>query len=398
MAQFVLTYVARDLWVESCVITAQTCGVAHEAGWSVTKRRLAGGRRDGVDIVELHNGTLSLVIVPTRGMGIWKGQYGRDRLGWDSPVRDGPVNPAQVNLMNWGGLGWVEGFDELLVRCGLEHNGAPYEVKSKAGDGSERNTTYSLHGKIANIPAHYVAVHVDEQAPHAITVEGHVDESRLFGPQIRMVTRVTTVPGSNRVTVRDEFQNLGDQACDFQILYHWNFGTPYLEEGAKVVVPARVVVPRDARAVEGLATYDTYGAPEAGYAEQVYFFELVGEGAVGRTLVLLRSQDGQRGVALRFSTGELPCFTLWKNTGGLRDGYVTGLEPATNYPNPKPFEQQRGRVLRLEPGGRHVAEVELTVFDRAEGVAQAEAEVSRLLAGAKPVVQGLPVEPYAAPG
>ena len=46
-------------------------------------------------------------------MGLWRGQFRGDRIGWDSPVTDGPVNPTFVNLMSTGGLGWLEGFDEL---------------------------------------------------------------------------------------------------------------------------------------------------------------------------------------------------------------------------------------------------------------------------------------------
>lgn len=399
MPSYVLTDLSGEVWIDSFEVSDCSLGLASGASWKVAKRRLSGGRREGVDLVELDNGALRLSIVPTRGMGLWRGQFGADRLGWDSPTRDGPVHPALVNLMNWGGLGWVEGFDELMVRCGLEHNGAPYEVKTQQADGTERNTTYSLHGKIANIPAHYVAVHIQDEPPHAITVEGHVDESKLFGPQIRMVTRITTVPGSSKATVRDEFQNLGDLPCGFQLLYHWNFGPPYLEEGSKLVAPARRVVPRDARAVEGLSDYETYGGPEPGFSEQVYFFELMGEGEgdAGRTLTMLKNRSGEKAVALRFSTHELPCFTQWKNTAGAKDGYVTGLEPATNYPNPKPFEQARGRVIRLAPGETRVAEVELEVFENAAGVAGAEAEIERCLAGKRPDVAPGPVEPFALP-
>ena len=51
-----------------------------------------------------------------------------------------------------------------------------------------------------------------------------------------------------------------------------------------------------------------------------------------------------------FNRQELPCFTVWKNTGAMEDGYVTGLEPATNYPNFKGFERQQGRVPRAAAG------------------------------------------------
>ena len=42
-------------------------------GWSVSKRTLSGGPSDGVDVVDLNNGELSISILPTRGMGLWRG-------------------------------------------------------------------------------------------------------------------------------------------------------------------------------------------------------------------------------------------------------------------------------------------------------------------------------------
>ena len=98
-----------------------------------------------------------------------------------------------------------------------------------------RPTTFGLHGKIANTPAHFVAVHVGDGPDGAISVEGHVDESKLFSTQVRMATTVTTLPGANWLTVRDEFRNLGDLPQEMQILYHWNFGPPFLEEGSRFV-------------------------------------------------------------------------------------------------------------------------------------------------------------------
>jgi hypothetical protein len=369
MPSFVLTDVVRDLWVENFTVSASHLGLSSPHPWTITKRVLRGGRRDGVDLVQIDNGALSVAIVPTRGMGLWKGQYRADPLGWRSPVRDGPINPAFVNLAHWGGLGWLEGFDELMVRCGLENVGPPY---------SDGDRTYTLHGKIANLPASYLAVHIDEGPPLALTVEGHVEESRLFGPHVRLETRVTTVPGANRLTVRDEYVNLKDSPCEFQVLYHWNFGPPYLEEGARFAAPAGVVAPRDARAAEGIDCFPVYDGPEPGFAEQAYYFELHASPEDGRTLALLRNRAGDRGVALRFATSQLPCFTLWKNTGGLADGYVTGLEPGTSYPNTTPFERSHGRVPVLSAGGRYVAETTLEVLASADAVAAVERAIEAI--------------------
>ncbi len=44
----------------------------------------------------------------------------------------------------------------------------------------------------------------------------------------------------------------------------------------------------------------------------------------------------KRAVVLGFHRDQLPCFTLWKNRAGPRDGHLPGLEPATNDPNHRP--------------------------------------------------------------
>jgi hypothetical protein len=314
----------------------------------------------------------------------------------DGPVADGPVHPSFVNLAAAGGLGWLEGFDELLARCGLENNGAPYEVKTVKPDGSESHTSFGLHGKIATIPASYVAVHIAPEPPHEIVVEGHVQESRLFGPQIRMETRIATVPGSNVLKVRDEFVNLRDQPVEMQILYHWNFGPPFLAAGARFVAPSKSLTPRDKMAQAALARYDVFEGPRPGFAEQVYYFELHSEPpSGGKSLALLRNHAGDKGIVLRFGTDQLPAFTLWKNTGGLRDGYVTGLEPGTNYPNPRPFEQARKRVVSLPVDGRYVAEMTLALLTTPQEIGAVEAEIDRLQSHGATKINPRPMEPFA---
>ena len=385
MPSHILTDVARDLWVERFSLRSGDLDQHATHPWSVTKRVLRGGRRDGVDLIEVDNGALSFSIVPTRGMGLWKGQYQGDRLGWDSPVHDGPVHPAFVNLMNWGGLGWLEGFDEVLARCGLENNGGPYQ---------EGPATFGLHGKIANLPASFVAVHVADDGTGEIAVEGQVEESKLFSPQIRMTTRISTTPGSNRIVVRDEFLNRKDAPGEMQILYHWNFGPPYLEAGARFVAPVKAAMPRNARARAGLDHYETFAAPEPGFAEQVYFLDLHADPKDGRALVMLRNRAGDKAVVLRFTKAQVPAFTLWKCTGGAREGYVTGLEPGTNYPNPKPFEKARGRVVPLAANGRYLVETVLELLKGREAVAAVEAEVQALQGQGVPTIHPHPGEPF----
>ena len=114
---WILTDAEQDIWLETFKLTPPDLGM--EGNWFVEKRVLRGGPGDGVDVIEVHNGALSFSILPTRGMGIWKGQYNGLDIGWNSPVR-GPVHPNLVDLQDRGGLGWLAGFDEVIVRCGLD--------------------------------------------------------------------------------------------------------------------------------------------------------------------------------------------------------------------------------------------------------------------------------------
>ncbi len=96
-----------------------------------------------------------------------------------------------------------------------------------------------------------------------------------------------------------------------------------------------------------------------------------------------------------FDKGQLPAFTLWKNTGGLRDGYVTGLEPGTNYPNPRPFEKARNRVVTLPVDGRYLVETTLEVLVTSQAVAAVESEIQAIQAQGAARVSPKPREPYA---
>ena len=187
--------------------------------WTVRLRTLHGGRSEGVHVVELDNGQIAIDVLPTRGMGIWRIRRGSHTLGWRSPIR-GPVNPAFVPLFEPSGLGWLDGFNELLCRCGLKSNGPPlFDDAGKLLD--------PLHGRIANLPAYYVELIVDEVA-RKLTLRGVIDESRFHFQSLRLTTSLTTAFGSNEFSWTDEVENIGGRDATLQMLYHFNIGQPQL--------------------------------------------------------------------------------------------------------------------------------------------------------------------------
>jgi len=376
-----LTDVLNDVWLDSFAVSNDSLRLATPHDWSIRKRTLRGGLRDGIDLIEVHNGALSYSVLPTRGMGLWRGEYRGNFLGWRSPVQ-GPVHPQFVNLADHGGLGWLTGFDELLCRCGLSSNGPP-------GADAETRTPLTLHGRIANLPAQAVEVRVSLDPPYELSVSGEVEETALFCPQLRLNTTYTTVPGSNRLVIHDIVTNRAARPVEMQLLYHCNLGPPFLEAGSRVLAPIREMAPQTPRAAEGIDTHETCAGPLVGFAEQVYLYDLLADSR-GHTLALLINATADRAVALRFNRQELPCFTVWKNTGAIEEGYVAGLEPATNYPNFKSFERRQGRVPMLPPGGRWECRWSLEVADSAPAVAALMAEVATLQAHARAVIHRAP--------
>ena len=383
-----LTDVRGDVWLDGFAAGNDSLHLPTPHDWSLRKRTLRGGLRDGVDVVEVHNGALSFAVLPTRGMGLWRGEYHGNTLGWRSPVQ-GPVHPKFVEQSGRGGVGWLAGFDELLCRCGLASNGPPGDDTYADAHGRPRRDLLTLHGRIANSPAHFVEARVGLDPPYELTVSGEVEEAALFFPQLRLTATYTTVPGSGRVVIHDLVENRSAQPAEMQLLYHCNLGPPFLAAGSRVLVPLREMAPQTPRAAEGIDTYETYQGPAVGFAEQVYLYDPAGDER-GRTLAVLVNAACDRAVAVRFNRHELPCFTVWKNTGALEDGYVTGLEPATGFPNSKGFERQQGRVRILPPGGRWEARWSLEVADTREGVTALLAEVATLQARCKATVHRTP--------
>ncbi len=344
----ILTSVAENRRVGEWKLSPRDLKLPVKHSWSVRQRTLHGGKQEGVEVIEVDNGALRFTVIPTRGMGILRVEMGDVRLGWDSPVKE-VVHPQFVNLASGGGLGWLEGFNEFIVRCGLESCGAPGPDTFRNDAGGEVKRDLTLHGKIANTPASEVEVVIERAPPYRIRIRGRVDERSLFGPQFELWTEISTEPGSNKFRVKDQIRNVGASVQEFQMLYHVNYGAPLLEAGARFRAAAKSVTPRNDYPAKDIRHFDTFAGPTAGAAEQVYFLEPQADGA-GRAKILLHNAAADRGASMNFSVEQLPCFTLWKNTVAIADGYVTGLEPGTGFPNPRQMERQAGRVPRLAPG------------------------------------------------
>lgn len=361
-------------------LTSEQLGVKTERPFSVTLRTLHGGRQEGVSIVDINNGVMQLSVVPTRGMNVLQASVGEVRLGWDSPVKE-VVNPAFIELNGRGGLGWLEGFNELVARCGYEWVGHP---------GLDNGELLTLHGRAANIPASKVTLHIDEQPPYAIHLRGELKEQAFKKVDFSVATELVTEPGSTSFTLNDRLTNNGDYAKEYQALYHSNFSTPFLEQGAKFAAPVKQVSPFNDKARADLADWQTYRGPTRDYDETVYNLVPYAD-ARGETLAVLHNKAGSLGVSLGFNTGQLPVFSLWKNTDTQGQGYVTGLEPGTSFSYNRRYQRPLNLVPSIGAKEQRQFQIRYSLLADKAAVDKALSRVSQIQDGRQTEVRPTPL-------
>jgi hypothetical protein len=361
--EFVLTDSEKGIAKGNWSIASSDLGIKGEA-FTIQNTVLKGGKQDGTELLTIDSNGFKIQLSPTRGLGIISVVGDGVRMGWDSPVNE-VVNPKYINLESRGGIGWLDGFNEMMVRCGFEWTGHAVQA-----DGM----MYTLHGRAQNTPVSKLIVDISDKAPYAITVKGLIKENTFKKSNLETWVSLSYVPGSRQFTVHDVVTNKSDYTRDYQIIYHSNFGTPILEEGAKFIAPVREVSPFNDYAKKGLDTWETYLGPTKDFDEMVFNVYPLGD-LDGQTQVMLTNKAGDKAVGIAFNIKELPVLSLWKNTDTLKQGYVTGLEPGTSFAYPVTIEREQKRVRQLEPGESAEFTLTYSLLSNKEAVTRYEQDI-----------------------
>jgi hypothetical protein len=318
---------------------------------------LTDGRVRGMRAADVYTGSgFRFQVLLDRGLDIGAAEQAGRPLAFLHPALGPPA------LHERPGLGWLRTFGGgLVTTCGLDHFGPP----DPEGEG------YGLHGRASHLPAESVRVRREWRGDeYVLELEGETRQARLFGENLRLERRISTRLGATSLLLEDRVTNEGFRPASLAVLYHCNFGFPVVSPDSELLVRDRSVRPRDEAARAGLADHLRFGAPQAGFAEQVFFHEpRVGSAGLAVAAVVNRALGF--GAYVCWRAAELPVLAHWKMTG--EGEYVCGLEPSTHAMTPTRREQRESGTLReLAPGESASFRLEIGALPDADAVATFE--------------------------
>jgi len=311
----------------------------------VQKAALADGMSAGVEqIVVRTGGGLTYHVLPSRGLDISLATFGGSAISWQSP--NGSVNPAFYESQ---GAEWLRSaVGGLLMTCGLTNVGTACEV-----DGQP----LGVHGRAHALAARQVCASGQWVGDdYEIRITGIIEQTRIFGENLRLSRQITSLLGENRIAIRDVVENLAFAESPLMLLYHFNFGFPLLMEGTAIQFPSGRVTARDPGVTtDGIGRWEP---PQAGIAERAYYHEDLSADADGTTYVTIHNpafpMAGVPGgtcplaVRLRWNTRQLPRVVQWKMPG--QGMHVLGIEPANCHVEGQLTEHNRGTLATIAPG------------------------------------------------
>jgi hypothetical protein len=295
------------------------------------------GKARGCRVLDVWTGTgLRFQVNAERALDISSCDFKGQSLAWRSPT--GEVHPAYFEPQ---GLGWLRSFTGgLVMTCGLDHFGSP------AQDGE---TELGLHGRIGNCPASQVNYRTFwDGDDYKLEITGEIRQASAPNESLVLRRRISTAMGSNRIRIEDVVTNEGFESAPHMLLYHCNIGFPLVSENTHLNLQAEETLPRNADAEVGLAEWDRFQAPTAGYREQVFIHRPKAD-KDGIATVELSNPQMSIGLRWKYGAATLPYLMEWKMMG--KGAYVVGIEPANcNGLAGRPATRELGQMPILEPG------------------------------------------------
>jgi len=311
---------------------------------------LAEGDGRGNRIIEVNNGSgLSFTVVPDRGMDIVEASFRGIPLAFRAPAGHVHVGRFESTGFEWL-RAWAGG---LLTTCGLRHVGPPEDDTANPLDARR-----GLHGRISSHGAEDVGISRDWQGGrYEIALTGTLREAMMFGENLRLKRKISTALGDNSIYLEDLVTNLGSTPEHIQILYHCNFGYPFIAPGIEITAVEHDLKPRDEVAAAGIANWRDMVEPQPGVKEQCFLHRIPPQSEGWAEIAVDNPAIGVR-VTVAYDAATLPNLMQWKLCESGR--YVLGLEPTNTTVSGRNKDIAAGVAPLLPPGESLTFRVSLT--------------------------------------
>jgi len=275
---------------------------------------------------------LRFTVAIDRGGDIVDASFMDTNLSFLTPNGYAPATPARHAGLNWL-QGWPGG---LLTTCGPVYIGGPRE---------EHGDQLSLHGHHSNIPAAVCLLqNPDPRSGRMDMVLGLIiRDTSTFGPTVQVEREIRATLGTPAVQIRDTVTNLGDTAVAHNLLYHINFGYPFIDTGTDLIFGGSCRL----TAIDDLGLEDTQDplANDANLSDAVNDLKRItgpnpnhvgtGEQCViveptvprdGISRIGVINESRKVGIEIRYPHAQLPRLANWQHLGP-NGSFVTALEP-----------------------------------------------------------------------
>lgn len=289
--------------------------------YTLRRVEITEGKAKGTAVIEVATAAgLQVDILPDAGLDIGQVRYKGmnvtfiSKNGYDSPSAISPYETEFLRTFPGG----------MLYTCGLRSTGGAHR------DGEE---WHPLHGRYHSLMAEQICTEVEEDT---IVIRGTLRETALFGHNLVLKRSIRIPVFGTEITVTDELTNQSPQNEAYALLYHCNFGYPFVSEKAHVELPQnRKTTPRTPYAATGIGRETTFDSPIPGEEERVFFYEEMEHWAC-----LVNETEKIR---MRLTWSEnLPILAHWRSMASK--DYVCGLEPTNCYIMGRKQERENGTL------------------------------------------------------
>jgi hypothetical protein len=300
--------------------------------------QLVSGKAKGVEAIDVDNGSgLLFTVLPDRGLDIHRLSFKGIPVSFLS--KTGIVSPAYYNDR---GDEWLRSFSGgFLTTCGLTQVGEPCTQ-----DGQD----LGMHGSVSNTSAENLNLFSDwVDDVYVVRITGQIRQAKVQYENLLMKRSIKIVLGENEIFLEDEVINEGDKPEPFMILYHINFGYPFLNPDSDIVIPSIGISGWDMLSDANADLHLEICEPSPEPAELTWYHEMIPrEDGSACFMLANRKQDPDIAVMVRYDGRILDNLVQWRCLH--KHEYVMAMEPCNNQVKGQAYERSHGHLKWIAPG------------------------------------------------